>query len=228
MQVLASKAFSHFSGRRPSRPSSPLRGRLSAQHAGRRRPARAPRVPFAILVLALLVGALAALLALNTASAANELRRHDLAVKDTGLAAQSEQLQNQVAASAAPGNLASAAAQLGMVPAGNPAFLQIDADGKITLLGSPAAATGVVAPPAVAAPTGPATMAVSSKATSTKATSTKATSTTATPTTATPTTATPTRATPTRTPRTSAGATFRAAVRTPTPSATITLPGGTR
>lgn len=116
--------------------------------AGPKSVARAPRVPFAILVVALVVGAMAALLALNTASAANELNRHDLAVQDTDLAAQLEQLQNEVAASAAPGNLASVAAALGMVPAANPAFLQIGVDGKVILLGSPAPASAlVIAPP---------------------------------------------------------------------------------
>ncbi|MEO6886613.1 MAG: septum formation initiator family protein, partial [Jatrophihabitantaceae bacterium] len=105
--------------------------------AGSKSAARAPRVPFAILVVALVVGAMSALLALNTASAANELNRHDLAVQDTGLSAELEQLQNEVAASAAPGNLASVAAALGMVPAANPAFLRIGVDGKLTVLGSP-------------------------------------------------------------------------------------------
>ena len=50
----------------------------------------------------LIVGGMCALLGLNTASAANELARHDLAVKDAAIAAQVQQLQNEVAASAAP------------------------------------------------------------------------------------------------------------------------------
>ncbi|MDT4894762.1 MAG: hypothetical protein QOE97_3797 [Pseudonocardiales bacterium] len=104
-------------------------------------PAHAPRVPFALLVGGLVVGGLCALLALNTASAANELSRHDLAAKDAAIAAQVQQLQNQVAASAAPGNLGQAAAALGMVPAGNPAFLRIGTNGAVTVLGSPAPAT---------------------------------------------------------------------------------------
>jgi hypothetical protein len=105
------------------------------------RAAHAPRVPFALLVVGLVVGGLCALLALNTASAANELNRHDLAAKDAAIAAQVQQLHNQVAASAAPGNLGQAAAALGMVPAGNPAFLQIGTNGAVKVLGSPAPAT---------------------------------------------------------------------------------------
>ena len=42
-----------------------------------------------------------------------------------------------------PGNLAAAAAALGMVPAGNPAFLEIGADGAVQVLGSPAPASAV-------------------------------------------------------------------------------------
>jgi hypothetical protein len=114
----------------------------------RHQPKHAPRVPFALLVVGLIVGGMCALLALNTASAANELSRHDLAVKDADIAARVQQLQNAVAASAAPGSLGSAAAALGMVPAGNPAFLKIGADGKVHVLGSaaPAAAPVVTVP----------------------------------------------------------------------------------
>ena len=108
------------------------------------RPKHAPRVPFALLVGGLVVGGMCALLALNTASAANELARHQIAGKDSDVAGRLEQVRNQVAASAAPGSLGQAAAALGMVPAGAPAFLKIGADGKVVLLGSPAPAT---APP---------------------------------------------------------------------------------
>jgi hypothetical protein len=118
--------------------------------AVRNRPKHAPRVPFALLVLGLIVGGMCALLVLNTASAANELARHDLAARDAAIAAQVQQLQNQVAASAAPGALGNAAAALGMVPAGNPAFLQIEPNGSIRVLGSPAAASPTAVPQATA------------------------------------------------------------------------------
>jgi hypothetical protein len=157
-------------------------------------------VPFALLVIGLIVAGLCALLALNTASAANELSRHDLAARDADIAAQVQQLQNQVAASAAPGSLASAAARLGMVPAGNPAFLKIGADGRVRLLGSaaPASAAAVPAPPKstpakpskTASPTGTAT------ARATKSSAKKTSPDTPTP--------------------------------TPTPTPTVTIPGGQR
>lgn len=105
------------------------------------RPKHAPRVPFALLATGLVVGGLCLLLALNTASAANELDRHELASKDAAISARLEQLRNEVAASAAPEALAQAAARLGMVPAGNPAFLVIGRDGAVRVLGNAKSAT---------------------------------------------------------------------------------------
>jgi len=116
------------------------------------RPAHAPRVPFALLVVGLIVGGMGLLLVLNTASAANELRRHDIAARDAQIADNVQQLSNDVAASAAPANLADAAIALGMVPAGNPGFLRVGANGKVTVLGSPGQAT---LPPQVAPPSTP-------------------------------------------------------------------------
>jgi hypothetical protein len=116
-------------------------------------PKHAPRMPFAVLVVGLVVGGLCMLLALNTASAANELRRHDLAATDQSVADQVVALHNEVAQSAAPANLASAAAQLGMVPDDNPAFLQIESDGRIRALGSPVAVTTPPAPKPTPTPT---------------------------------------------------------------------------
>jgi hypothetical protein len=127
---------------RPHQPANPRRVPIRGHQ-----PKHAPRVPFALLVVGLIVGGLCALLALNTASAANELNRHGLATKDSDVAAQVEQLRNQVAKSAAPGSLGSAAAALGMVPAGAPAFLRVGANGKVTVLGSPAPATSPPTPP---------------------------------------------------------------------------------
>ncbi len=103
-------------------------------------------MPFAALVLSILVGAMALLLVLNTASAANELDRHGLAVQDAAAADSVQQLRNEVAASSAPANLARAALAQGMLPATNPAFLMISADGTVTVRGS---ASPVAAPVAI-------------------------------------------------------------------------------
>ena len=180
------------------------RGQLRRKHAGGAR-----RVPFALLVTSLVVGGMALLLLLNTASAANELRRHDITARDASVAARVQELQIEVAASAAPANVAEAAAALGMVPAGNPAFLLIGPHGTVRVLGSPAA----VSPASVAQPT-------HHKKASKSATTTATT--TATPTT----TATSTshgQSTSTTSARSSSHATP-----TPTPTPTLTLPGGDR
>jgi hypothetical protein len=173
-------------------------------------PKHASRAPFGVLVVGLVVGGMALLLALNTASAANELRRHDLAGRDASVAAAVQQLEIDVAASAAPGNLAKAAAALGMVPAGNPAFLVIGADGSVRVLGSPApvSAQRVVQ------------QSVHKKKTATK----KKVSSAATTTRSAASTKTPAH------PTTSTSATHTASPTkpTPTPTPTLTLPGGNR
>jgi len=176
-------------------------------------PKHAPRVPFALLVLGLLVGGLVLLLMLNTASAANELRRHDLAAQDASVAAQVEQLHNEVAASAAPGNLAKIAGQLGMVPAGNPAFLQIDPDGHVRVLGSP----GPVTAPPVAAPKTPTKTPAKTPAKTSAKTTGHAAKTTGHIAKSTGASSTPAKNTKTAT-----------AQSTPAPQPTTTLPGGTR
>jgi hypothetical protein len=169
-------------------------------------PKHAPRVPFALLVVGLIVGGMCALLALNTASAANELSRHNLATKDAGIAAQVQQLRIDVAASAAPGSLGSAAAALGMVPAGNPAFLQLGLNGVVRVLGSPAPATAPAQQPPPAKPA-PQTAAAKKSAIS---------FTHGHP-------AVPTAPTPTGTKTVP-----KPSTPSPTPTPTTTLPGGTR
>jgi len=176
----------------------------------------APRMPFALLLLALIGGTMCALLALNTASAANEVRRHDLAVKDAAIADATVQLNNDVNASAAPQNLAAAAAALGMVPANNPAFLVLGADGKVHLMGSPgevtAPAVRVVVPKSSTSPSSSATPTSSS---SKSASGTSSPSGTKTGSSGKTTPTGPTSPTSTPTP-------------TPTPTPNTTLPGGPR
>lgn len=169
---------------------------------------RAPRVPFAVLVVGLIVGGLGLLLALNTASAANELRRHELAAKDSAIAARLQELRIEVAASAAPAKLAEAARAFGMVAANKPAFLVIGADGKIHVLGKPGAARpGFVLVPQTKKPT----PAKTAKASTTPAKSAKSTSGAKPSRGAKPSTSAPSSPTP-----------------TPTPTPTVTLPGGDR
>jgi hypothetical protein len=107
-------------------------------------------MPFVLLIAGLLIGGLCALLALNTAAAAAELRRQSLTQSNAAAADDVQQLKADLAAKQAPGALASAAAGLGMVPADHPAFLRILPNGTVKVMGSPQAATA--APPPVQTP----------------------------------------------------------------------------
>jgi hypothetical protein len=107
---------------------------------------QARRAPFVLLLVGLVVGGLCTLLALNTASAAEQVRRHDLAARNADITAALVELRAEVAASAAPAALANAAARLGMVPNGNPAFLSEARDGRVVVLGSASPASAVPTP----------------------------------------------------------------------------------
>jgi len=117
-----------------------------APHAGTRTGPR--RAPFVLLIASLLVGGLCALLALNTAAAAAELRRQSLAQANADAADDVQQLTAELAARRAPAALSSAAAALGMVPADHPVFLRIRPNGSGNVLGSaqPAATSPAPAP----------------------------------------------------------------------------------
>ncbi len=136
--------------RPPKRPASTTwtRPRLVASRLPKA-PARSGprRAPFVLLIVGLVVGGLCALLALNTAAAAEELRRHALSQANADMADDVQQLQARLALHQAPGALARDAAKLGMIPAGNPAFLSIQPDGSVKVLGNPQPATSVPVPP---------------------------------------------------------------------------------
>jgi hypothetical protein len=165
---------------------------------------RPHRIPFAVLLTAILVGGMLALLGLNTASAANEVTQRKYDAANASLADVVQQLGRDLAARQSPAELAKAAYRLGLIPAANPAFLRFNADGSVTILGTP------VTIPAPAKPTSSHRTSHSSHPTSMpKRRSPAATRTPA---------KTPTTTAPRATPRT-----------TPTPpGTTTTLPGGPR
>ena len=133
------------------------RSRTRDAHAGRRGGARLPlvkvaqpgrrasRVPFALVILLLLAAALLTLLLLNTMLAQDAFVLYRLQQQSATLADSEQQLQESVTQAEAPSALASQAAGLGMVPGGDPLFLQVP-DG--TVLGDPKAAR-VAVPPAI-------------------------------------------------------------------------------
>ncbi|HEV2888179.1 MAG TPA: hypothetical protein VGX49_14800, partial [Jatrophihabitans sp.] len=108
--------------------------------------ARLRRLPLPVLLAIMLVGGLCTLLALNTASAAQELEQRSLTDSNAALSDLEQQLTRDLAAKQAPAALASAAAAQGLIPNPNPAFLRLNADGSVTVLGSPAAASLAPAP----------------------------------------------------------------------------------
>ncbi|WP_327694279.1 hypothetical protein [Streptomyces sp. NBC_00459] len=99
-------------------------------------PGQAARTPFVLLVVFLLAGGLIGLLVLNSALSEGGFRLDDLQKDTKSLTDEEQALQRDVDAYAAPDALQRRAGELGMVPGGDPAFL--DPDG--TVKGVPGAA----------------------------------------------------------------------------------------
>jgi hypothetical protein len=115
--------------------------------AGRK--GRPSLLPFVGVLLALLAVGLVGLLMLNTAlnKGAFSLRQENR--KSTALTQEDQQYQQELAKLSEPGALATKAQQLGMVPNGNPAFLD---PGSGAVLGSPRAAPTLTAAPPTTPP----------------------------------------------------------------------------
>lgn len=188
-----SSAAAAAAGQAPAgRPVEPATRRLSAVPRRQLRPARAP---FVGLVVGLLAAALMALLLMNTQIARNSFLVNSLQQKNAQLDVRQQQLQQGVDAQAAPNALAARASRLGLVPAGQPAFIELP-DGKV--LGVPAPAVkpkpirikgvgpGAAATSAPTRSVGPSASATPSSRSSARATSSARPSAPATPTAGTP------------------------------------------
>jgi hypothetical protein len=123
-------------------------------------PARAPRsrsrtsrVPFVLLVVALLVGTTIGLLVLNTAIAVDSLKATQLRTGNVQRQEAVQRLQQQVVDGSTPQELAAAAAAAGMVPAAPPGYLVLEGGGGSTVRGTPEPAVPP-APPTPASPAG--------------------------------------------------------------------------
>jgi cell division protein FtsB len=108
------------------------------------RPALAARLPFVLLVMALLAVGLIASLWLSTAAAADSYRLEQARLQARELSERSERLRQEVATLQTAPELARRARDLGMVPTDEPARLVIRSDGTVLVIGTPAPAT---APP---------------------------------------------------------------------------------
>ena len=128
-----------------------LRGR--AARLARLLPAgagQAARTPFVLLVVLLLGGGLIGLLVLNSALSEGAFRLDDLQKETKSLTDEEQALQRDVDAYSAPDALQRRAHELGMVPGGDPAFL--DPNGTVKGVPEQATAEKTVSTPAVLAP----------------------------------------------------------------------------
>jgi len=128
------------SGPRSTRTLSPTAAPAAAPLAAR-------RAPFVAVVLLLVGAGLVTLLVLNTAIAADSFTRRELSQDIDTLQLREQQLQLEVAAAQAPTALAEAAADLGMIPAGQPGFLVVHPDGTTEVVGAATPAARAPAPP---------------------------------------------------------------------------------
>ncbi|WP_406204112.1 MULTISPECIES: septum formation initiator family protein [unclassified Streptomyces] len=100
--------------------------------------AHAARAPFVLLVVLLLGGGLIGLLVLNSALSEGAFRLDDLQKETKSLTDEEQSLQRDIDAYSAPEALQRRARELGMVPGGDPAFL--NPDGTVKGVPSPAPA----------------------------------------------------------------------------------------
>ncbi|MEH0846358.1 hypothetical protein V6U81_28685 [Micromonospora sp. CPCC 205711] len=102
-------------------------------------PVRVPRAPFAALVVVLVVGGVLGILAVNTKINENAFRLEKLQQQQARLDVDEQQLQKKIDAAEAPGNLTAEARKLGLVEAGDPAYIRLP-DGR--MIGVPQPANG--------------------------------------------------------------------------------------
>jgi hypothetical protein len=100
-----------------------------------------PRAPFVVLVLGLVAAGIVGLLVLNTAINTGSLRVQQLRSQQSTLDDQEQQLNQQLADLESPGNLQAAAIRMGLVPAGQTAFIRLP-DGKVIGVPQPVPAHG--------------------------------------------------------------------------------------
>ncbi|MFZ3571051.1 septum formation initiator family protein [Streptomyces sp. BH097] len=104
---------------------------------------QAARTPFVLLVVLLLGGGLITLLMLNSSLNEGSFQLTKLKKQTTELTDDEQELQRDVDSYSAPDALLQRARRLGMVPGGDPAFLEPDG----TVKGMPSPAAGPPAPP---------------------------------------------------------------------------------
>ena len=134
-----------------SRQQAPLRTEPEARpvtaprHTRPRSRSRAPRMPFILLLVGLLGGALVSLLVISTTLAQGSFRITNLQEQNAELARQAQILTNQVAQAGNPAAIAKEARQLGMRPNPHLGFIDLKS-GKI-VVGKPSRAEAAISVP---------------------------------------------------------------------------------
>ncbi|MFV2110906.1 septum formation initiator family protein [Micromonospora sp. LOL_025] len=100
-------------------------------------PVKVPRAPFAALVVVLVVGGVLGILLVNTKINENAFRLEKLQEQQAKLDVEQQQLTKEIADAEAPGNLEARARKLGLVEAGEPAYIRLP-DGKVIGVPQPA------------------------------------------------------------------------------------------
>lgn len=120
-------------------PSSPQEARRPRLRLAPPMPVAAPRTPFVLLIVLVVVAGVLGILVLNTKITETGLELTKLNQKQAQLDLREQQVNQEIAEAESPGRLEAAAKRLGLVPAGAPAFIRLP-DGKI--IGVPQPATG--------------------------------------------------------------------------------------
>jgi hypothetical protein len=127
---------------RHTRPVTAPGTRPAPRTAGPRSRSRAPRMPFILLLVGLLGGALVSLLVISTTLAQGSFRITSLQQQNAELARQAQTLTNQVAQAGNPAVIAKEAEQLGMRPNPHLGFVDLKT-GKI-VVGKPSKAEAAI------------------------------------------------------------------------------------
>ena len=133
---------------RPVTAPSPRPAPSPPRTAGPRSRSRAPRMPFILLLVGLLGGALVSLLVISTTLAQGSFRVTNLQEQNAELARQAQTLTNQVAQAGNPAVIAKEARDLGMRPNPHLGFIDVKS-GKI-VVGKPSRAEAAINVPGYA------------------------------------------------------------------------------
>jgi hypothetical protein len=129
-------------GRTPYPRTRPVTAPRHTRLAGARPRSRAARMPFILLLVGLLGGALVSLLVISTTLAQGAFRITNLQQQNANLARQQQILTNDVAQAANPAVIAKEAGQLGMRP--NPRLGFIDLKSGKIVTGKPSSAEAAI------------------------------------------------------------------------------------